>query len=336
MVIRRLLGGLVALFLLVSLVDTGTGQEKKDPPAGDKAKLEWKFKKDAVFFQSMTTKTEQTMNVLNNDVKQTQTQTFHFQWKVLDDPKDDKVKIEQKIIGVKMDIDIGNQKITYDSTDPKNTSHPLADFFKALVGSTFTLTLDTKTMKVTEIAGREKFVGDLVKANASMKPLLEQILSDEALKQMAEPTFAAINNGQEVSKGGQPWKRTTKLNMGPIGSYENDYTYTYEGKDDKDKKLDKIKVVTTLKYTAPPADNTGGGLPFKIKSAQLTSKNAEGFVYFNGETGRIDHSDMSVTLEGTLSIEIGGQTTEVKLNQKQESTVTTSDKSPVPEPKTTP
>jgi len=343
MLIRRLLGGLFALSVLTFLVAPTAGQDEKkkaDPqPSAEKAKLEWKFKKGLVFYQKMTTETKQTMNVMNNDVNQTQTQTFYFKWTVLDDPKDNKVKIEQEIVGVNMDIDIGNQKISYKSDDPKAANHPLAEFFKALVGSKFQLTLDLNTMKVTEIGGGGGVVGNLVKANPQMKALLEQILSDEALKQMAEPTFSAIRNGKEVTKGDEKegkWKSTTELKMGPIGTYVNDYTYTYEGKDEKDKKLDKIKVTTTLKYS-PPGDNAaGGGLPFKIKSAQLTSKNAEGFVYFNGEAGRIERSDMSVTLEGTLSIEIGGQTTEVKLNQKQESTVTTSDKSPVPEPKTTP
>src|SRR5262249_27421804 len=120
MVIRRLLGGLFALSVLVFLAAPIAGQDdkdkKKDPqPGSEKAKLEWKFKKGQVFYQKMTTETNQTMNVMNNDVKQTQTQTFFFKWTVLDDPKDNKVKIEQEIVGVYMDIDIGNQKISYKS-----------------------------------------------------------------------------------------------------------------------------------------------------------------------------------------------------------------------------
>src|SRR5262249_55277810 len=50
------------------------------PAAGDKANLRWKFEKDKPFYQKMTTKTEQTMTVMNSEVKQTQNQTFYFSW----------------------------------------------------------------------------------------------------------------------------------------------------------------------------------------------------------------------------------------------------------------
>ena len=41
----------------------------------------------------------------------------------------------------------------------------MGEFFKALVGREFKITLDTKTMKVTKVEGREEFVDKLVKAN---------------------------------------------------------------------------------------------------------------------------------------------------------------------------
>jgi hypothetical protein len=331
MLYRRLLGGLLSLFVLACVVAPTSGQEK--------ATLAWKFpQKDGKFqpfYQTMTTRTEQTMNVLNNDVKQVQVQTFVFEWTPTDfNDKDKKVTIKQKIYSVKMDIDIGNQKISYDSNSPQAGSHPLNEFFNALKGSEFTLTIDLNSGKVTDIKGREEFVQKLTKANQAMKPLLEQILSDNALKQMAEPTFGAIRNGQEVIKDSQKenegwWNRSTKLEMGPIGTYENTYKYIYKGKGQgEDAKLDVLDVETTLKYTAPGDAPAGTALPFKIKSAQLTSKNAKGKVYFNAETGRIEKSDMSVELDGTLSIEIGGQTTEVKLSQKQTSEVRTSNDPP--------
>ena len=43
----------------------------------------------------------------------------------------------------------------------------------------------------------------------------------------------------------------------------------------------------------------------------------------------MDKANVQVALEGTLSIEIGGQVTEVKLSQKQESTTTTYDANPL-------
>jgi hypothetical protein len=68
---------------------------------------------------------------------------------------------------------------------------------------------------------------------------------------------------------GEKWSRSTKLNMGPIGTYDNKYDYVYEGTDDKG--IAAIKVDTTLNYS-PPQESAGqGGLPFKIKGAKLKS-----------------------------------------------------------------
>jgi len=300
-------------------------EEKAKP--GDKVTLKWKFDKDKSFYQTMTTITVQNMKVMTNDVNQTQNQTFYFKWTPTSDVKDDKVTIDQTIIGVKMDIEIGGSKINYDSTKTEGAANnPLADFFKALVGSKFTITLDLKTSKVTKMEGREAFLGKLVAANPQMKPLLDTILSEEALKEMAEPIFAVVPT-EPVAKNSK-WKKETHLNMGPIGTYDNTYNYTYEGPNDK-KEYDVIRVETILKYS-PPAEQAGpGGLPFKIKSAKLTSKNPVGLIRFNAKKGRVDYTRTELTLDGELAIEIGGQATKVTLSQVQKSTVETSDENPI-------
>jgi len=181
---------LATLVALVAVVLPAAGQEK--------VKLEWKF--DKPFYQKMVTETKQVMKVMNNDVNQTQKQTFYFSW-TPEKSEGDTVIIKQKIEGVTMDINIGNQTISYDSTTTKDqANNPLGEFFKALVGSEFKLTLNKKDLKVTKIEGRTEFLTKLTTANPQMKPLLEQILSEKALIEMAEPTFAAIPN-MEVTKG---------------------------------------------------------------------------------------------------------------------------------------
>jgi len=330
---RRLLAGLFVLGLLGGLAIPVVGQEKdkdkdkdkdKGKEDGEKVTLKWKFEKDKIFYQKMTTETNQTMKVMNNDVKQTQKQTFYFSWTPAKVEKD-KVEIVQKIEGVAMDIDIGGSKISYDSTKDSTANNPLGDFFKALVGSTFTVTLDPAKMKVTDVAGRDEFLKKLVAANPQMKPLLEQILSKDALKEMAEPTFAVVPDKDNISKG-YSWTKTTSLDMGPIGKYDNEYKYTYEGADGK---LQKIKVDTTLKYKAPGDQAGAGGLPFKIKSADLKSTSASGTILFNQEKGRVEKSTMDLELKGKLSIEIGGQATTVELSQTQKSSVETMDDNPI-------
>jgi hypothetical protein len=331
--LRRLLAGLAALALVTGFAlptpgrDDKPGTEKKDDKGKAKVLLTWKFdfEKKTPFYQKMTTKTDQKFTVMGNVVSQNQEQIFWFSWTPEKKDGDNSV-LKQKVEGVKMNIEIGNQKISYDSTAKSNDSNPLNEFFKALIGAEFTITLD-KSYKVTKIEGYKEFVEKLAKANPTMKPLLETILNEEALKQMVEPTFAVLPN-KEVTEGEEWSLNARKLDMGPIGTYTNDYKYKYVGKDPTAKTLDRIEFTTTLKYEAPPADKQGGTLPFKIKGADLNSKDAKGTLLYNAEKGWIESSDMSLRLDGKLNIEIGGMTTEVSIDQTQASKVETSDKKP--------
>jgi hypothetical protein len=115
--------------------------------------------------------------------------------------------------------------------------------------------------------------------------------------------------------------------MGPIGTYDNTYKYTFEGQDDKTK-LYKIKVDTSLVYKAPDA-TAQSGLPFSIKSANLKSKDASGQVLFDNTKGRVDSSETNLKVEGELEINIGNQVTKVDLSQTQKTTVKTTDDNPV-------
>ncbi len=306
---------LVSLPVLVVLAFPAFGQDD----------LKWKFTKDKPFYQEMTTETKQEMKVTGMTINQNQKQTFYFSWTPKEKDKDGNQVVTQKIEGVKIDIVISGNNITFDSTKEAGASNPLTEFFKALVGSEFKLTLD-KDMKVTKIEGRKEFLEKLIQTNQQMKQLLESILSEEALKQMADPAFAVVPD--KPVKKGDTWKKESRLNMGPIGSYENTHKYTHEGPDEKEKKLYKIKVDTTLKYI-PPGPNIPPNFPFKITKADLSSKEAGGTILFDNEKGRVASSTMNVKLAGTLSIEIGGMTSEVTLNQDQTTTVKTTDENPI-------
>jgi hypothetical protein len=290
--------------------------------AQEKVDLKWKFEKDKPFYQELTTETTQVMKIMGQDVNQKQKQTFYFSWTPEKEEENKSWVIKQKIIGVKVDIEIGGNKISYDSTNPVAAGTPLADFFKAMIGAEFAVTISPEG-KVTKVEGRDKFIDGLAKANPQMKQLLEQILSDRALEQMAEPMFAAVPD-KPVAKG-DAWKREARLVLGPIGSYDATYDYTYEG---RDKDLDRIKVAITLKYT-PPGAMEGGGLPFRIKSADLATKDAGGTILFDSKAGRVASVELSVKLKGKLNIEIGGMASEVELDQSQKTTVKTSETNPL-------
>jgi hypothetical protein len=301
-------------------------------PAGDNP-LALKFVKDQPFHQELTTRTIQNIKVQGLDVGQNQEQTFYFKF----DPQKqegDKWIVKQTIEGVKMKIDIAGSPVSYDSTNEAaaaGTNTALSEFFKALKGSQFTLTID-KFGTVEKVEGREDFIKKLIQANKQLEQLLNKILGEDAIKQMADPSFGVVP--KEPRKVGDTWTKTTKLSLGPLGSYENTYTFKYVKQTGDNAEID---VTVALKYTPPAADQGGETLPFKIKGGTITQvqddKSNRGKVVFNTKTGRIESSNVQVKMSGTLQLDIGGTTTDVSLTQDQTTEVKTFDKSPVPEKK---
>jgi hypothetical protein len=270
------------------------------------------------------------MTISNQKINQTQTQTFYFSWEPVSFDKKEKTwRVIQKIEGVKLEIEIGGQKIVYDSTKDTGTTNPLSDFFKQLVDSQFTMTIGDDMKIRGKIEGKDEFIQKLIKNNAQMETLLKRILNDEAFKQMADPTFAALPD-HAVNKGAT-WERKSELDMGPIGTYKITNTYTYEGLD-KDKKYDRISIKSNLTYVPPGAAGSKAGqetnLPFKIENdSKLEKKKSSGEILFDRKAGRVASSTMDMDISGTLNINIGGTVTKVELTQTQKTAVKSSDKS---------
>jgi hypothetical protein len=335
---------LAACGLSIALFTAVVAQDKKDAPPADKKveapkadpkaaapagenELAWKFTKDTPFYQEMTTTTIQNIKVQGLDVGQNQSQTFFFKF----EPKKqegDKWIVTQTIEGVKMTIDIAGNPVSYDSTNEAaatGTQTALSEFFKALKGSQFTLTIG-KDMQVEKIEGREEFIKKLIQTNKQLDQLLNKILGEEAMKQMADPTFGVVP--KEAKKVGESWERKVKLTLGPLGTYDNTYKYTYKSKTGD---VADIDVTATLTYTPPGADQAGDTLPFKIKEGSINQakddKSNKGTIKFNTKTGRIESADISVKMTGSLKLDIGGSTTDVNLTQDQKTTLKTQDKS---------
>jgi hypothetical protein len=299
--------------------------KKVDPPKGSGTTFTLSAfeNKDKAFFQAYETDTTQTMKVMGQEVVQKQKQTFFVQWTPKAKAADGSYVVDQKIIGVVMDIDIGGNKISYDSRkqQPKN---PMTEFFGQLIDKTLTFTISPK-LKVTSIEGRKALVDALGATNPQMVPLLNSILSEDALKLMAEPTWAAVPPNDAVA-GKTEWESKSTLNLGPIGSYDSTFKFKYEGEDAKSKGVDKIGITTDVKYAAPTSKSD---LPFTIKSANLKSTSGTGEAYFDRAKGRFEKSNITMKLEGSLTIVVGNMETDITLSQVQAATVTTTDVSPV-------
>jgi len=278
------------------------------------------FDKKEPFYQEIETKTNQTMKVMGQEVVQKQDQTFYVKWTPNGKDKDGNFEVKQQIVGVKMNIDIGGNKISFDSTDPKQPKNPMTDFFTTLMKQDLTFHISPK-MEVISIDGREAFIKSLSETNPAINTLLNTILSKDALTKMAEPTWWALPDKAVSAK--DTWTRKSELNLGPIGTYNTDFTFTYEG--EKDGKA-TIKIDPKMTYSAPKDKQ---GLPFVIKRAELASKGGSGEAVFDTKKGRFDNTKISMKLGGSLEIEVGNMATEITLDQDQTSTVRSSDNNPL-------
>ncbi len=304
-------------------------------PASDKQKFEIKFEKDKPFYQEMNTSVVQTIKVQGgSDLTQKHEQTFFFKWTPTNFAAD-KWTVKQVIEGVKMTIDIAGNPVKYDSTtpnEPNSGGNPgLADFFGKLVGSEFVVTFG-KGMVVEKVEGREEFLKKLGGVNQQMEALLKKMLTDEAMKQMTDPSFG-MTPTVEQGPGGT-WERKTTMSLGPIGSYDMNTKFTYKGKDATKKELDRVDLVSTLVYKAP-AEQTEG-LLFKIKGGNLTTEEPKAdakpsYFLYNPKTGMIEESVVNAKLKGTLNVNVGGNDTTIDLYQEQTTTVKTSEKTMLPE-----
>ncbi|VTR93539.1 unnamed protein product [Gemmata massiliana] len=284
------------------------------------------------YYQEVTTEVTQVIKVQGQDLTQKQKSVFWYQWTPV---KEDKVKegtedvtkwtVKQKIEGLEMNIDISGNPINYSSKNETQGSagNPgLVEFFKSLKDSEFTATLG-KNYKVEKVEGKEDFIKKLGAGSAQMDALLKKVMTDDALKEMVDPTAKLFPDG--AKKVGDSWEKKTSLNLGPIGSYELTYKLKYAG---VDKEKDKLEVETVIVYTAPKENPEG--LLFRIKEgSKLTSDPAKskGTVLYDPKTKRIESAEINIGLKGDLIVVIGGTDTRVELTQEQKTIIKTQDKS---------
>lgn len=302
-------------------------------PAQEKLKFEPKFEVNKAFYQKVSTKVDQVVKVQGGaDLSLKHEQTFLFKW--LPTKLDaEKWTVKLTIEGAILKVDIASNPVNYDSTaeQPAAGNNPgLADFFKNLIGTEFTITY-AKGMVVDKVEGREDFLKKLGTTNPQMEALLKKLLTDEALKEMADPT-AGLMPGADKAAGvaaGEAWEKKTTMPLGPIGTYDRTLSFKYLGKDAEKKELDKVEVTAKLLYKAPDAN--ADGLLFRIKGATLDTVDPKaGTFLFDSKLGQIVTGTIAVRMSGKLNVTIGTTETEVQLVQDQTTTLETSDKSYLP------
>jgi hypothetical protein len=304
----------LAAGLVLTLLTPAMAQDAKP------VKIEWKFEKDKTFYQTLTTET--TLAFAGKPPTHTQKQTYFLAWTpVRQDDKNWALKL--KIEGLRLDLSHDGNRTLFDSTQDKNPSGPLSDFFKVLKDVELTITVNPE-MQAISVEGRDKFIEALTKPKPQLDSMLNQVLTRDNLKQLAEAAFPPMPN-KEVKKGDN-WSRTTSITVSPLGTFETRYTCTYDGPD-KDANLEKVTVKADMTYRTPTSQPLG--FPFKINTADLKTTEGSGSFEFRKDKGRADKSTQKLTLKGKLNVDVGGTGADVEVEQTTTTTVITSDESPV-------
>jgi hypothetical protein len=287
-------------------------------------RLEWKFEKNKTFYQKMTTDTRTTGKARGQEINQRVKQTLISSWTPLEQKPDGSWVIKVKVEACQTEIEDQGKKTSWDSTKDDGVN-PLSEFIKLQRDVELTLTVSPDLL-ITKVAGREELVGKLVEFNPQMKPLVEAFWGEDAIKQMADPIFGAVPN-REVKRG-DTWSRESTLSMGPFGSISNKYTFSDEGPGTA-ANVEKVLVKNALTYKPSAEIKLGDVLSVKVKAADLKTVEAGGVVEFRKDWGRVERSEMKLTITGKVTIEVGDETTDVDLTLRQSTTVTTSDENPV-------
>lgn len=286
------------------------------------------------YYQEVETKVTQVIKVQNQDLTQKQSSKFWYAWTPVKEEKATEGKeeftrwtVKQKIEGLEMNIDISGNPINYSSkTEAAGSSgNPgLVEFFKGLKDTEFTATLG-KNYKVEKVEGKDEFIKKLGAGSQQMDALLKKVLTEDALKEMVDPTAKLFPEDGKPRKVGDTWEKKTTLNLGPIGSYDLTYKLKYAA---VEKEKDKLELETVIAYTAPK--ESPDGLLFRIKEGStLTSVPAgsKGTIIYDPKTQRIEEATINIKLDGKLTVVIGGTDTKVELDQQQTTSIKTSDTS---------
>jgi hypothetical protein len=286
-------------------------------PAHGQVQLEWKFKEGSKFYLETVTTARQGMKYQGKELRQDTELTFLFSVTV-QRMNDKSAVLVQKLDGLFVK-NIGAPAGQINAEDKFN---------QQLVGATFNLTVKPNG-EVTDFEGYEQLVKKLAGEDAVARKTVQAVLSKEYLKRAATEVFAVLP--PRPVKGGDSWGGDEKHDvlLGPLGSFTTTRKYTYEGKDEKEPKLDKITFKGTASYN-PPKAGDAGPFPFQVTKADLKMEDIKGTAWFDAAAGRLDRMETSARVKGTMTVVANGNPIETELEQERTVKTRLLDKPPPP------
>lgn len=257
-------------------------------PAAEKLLLRQNWKTGQVYTIENQTQMTMTMAGLGaqagaNDTNMTQTMTIT----VKPDGAAGNKAAEIKFTGIKADMAMMGQKMTYDSSDPAKSPPFLQQSFGALVNKSFTMVFD-KENKYVESRGLE--------ALSEGTPLgKSQALKGDQMAAMFRKSFE-MSLPKEPIAPGESWNFEDKMEMGPIGSISIKIVGKFDSIVDREGHK-HAKLLLSGTFSSPEAGGAAAGM---VKFGEGSTFTGE--TYFNLDEGVSSysetHSDLKINAAG--------------------------------------
>jgi hypothetical protein len=277
------------------------------PAYGQDVKLRMKFKEGDKFYVEDIAKSKETIGIAGQTVNAENKTTMITSFEVKKVTSDDLVTV-MKVENVKVETDApGGQ---------------LAKITEKLKGGTFTITM-TQEGKIKKFEGYNEWAKGIVGDDEDETKLLKMFVSEDLLMNAVAQAFGFIPD--KAVKKGDTWTREHKYPMGAFGEFKVNSTYTYDGQQDK---RDVVTEKQSLRYVPPKAGTEVLGL-FKLQRADLKCENARAKYVFDNDKGRLDTATLSMTVSGSLTVDIAGQQQQLEMTVATTSTSRVLDSNPM-------
>ncbi|MBP90089.1 MAG: hypothetical protein CMJ64_25845 [Planctomycetaceae bacterium] len=180
----------------------------------------------------------------------------------------------------------------------------------------FTYKLDSHG-EVVDFTGYKKNLASLpVDLLSGSGFMMTSVIDEDGWKELAELTFFVPKLDAQQ---GEPWQRQMAHDFGQLGSWSGATTFTWGKSNQDDSATERINYRHDMTHQKP----TGGEskLPFKIKAASFTLRQASGSIAYDRAKQRVSTVEEIFDVSGSVTIELAGQSLPVELTERQQITI---------------
>ncbi len=256
-------------------------------------KQRWVAGKAYSFTQTMQQESE--LELAGNKMTQKLDSTTDFSVKVTSDSG--KKKVTMRYDHMAMDMDMGPQKMKYDSAKPEDAGSPLGGTFGLLIGKEFRIVVDEKD-QLQDIENWD----DIASALKGAGPAAMGITKDSILQLMKQGMLQTYP-GHPVKPGDQ-WQMDTTVDLPQMGKIAIIGTHTLKSVETHDGAR-SAQIVTDAKMSINPSDKPAAegapANPLAAMNVKLEDSSLSGTTWFDLDLGIARSADFNQSFTMTMN-----------------------------------